>query len=178
MIGQILSKRSSKGCDLLQNINNIKTITVLETTFSSWNCFQLFQRIWNLLETQTCKQLCQNDRIDTAVAFNRSLCLVIGEFLKAKTPIFFKIVFFTNFQTILAFIWNNWQVMKYLVPLPSCFGDAEFRTRLKLILHNNACAENRDTKKKNKNKRLYKMRNSAGFAILQKPAYKNLDIFS
>ena len=26
------------------------------------------------------------------------LYLVIGEFLKAKTPIFFKIVFFTNFQ--------------------------------------------------------------------------------
>ena len=38
--------------------------------------------------------------------------------------------------------------MKYLVQPPSCFGQAEFRTRLKLILHNNACAVNRDRKTK------------------------------
>ena len=40
--------------------------------------------------------------------------------------------------------------MKYLVPPPSCFGEAEFRTRLKLILYNNACAVIRDTKTKNR----------------------------
>ena len=40
--------------------------------------------------------------------------------------------------------------MEYLVPPPSCFGGAEFRTRLKLILHNNACAVIRDTKTKNR----------------------------
>ena len=40
--------------------------------------------------------------------------------------------------------------MKYLVRPTSCLGEAEFRTRLKLILHNNACAVIRDTKMKNR----------------------------
>ena len=49
--------------------------------------------------------------------------------------------------------------MKYLVPPPSCFGGVEFRTRLKLILHNNACAVIRDTKTRKQSRNLYSVPN-------------------
>ena len=63
---------------------------------------------------------------------------------------YFSKCFFHEFSIFLTSIRNNWQVMKYLVLPPSCFGEAEFRTRLKLNLHNNACAVIRDTKTKNR----------------------------
>ena len=82
-----------------------------------WNFYQLFQctratvflvKHENPLLSQSAN--CQSGaHADPCSNFVRSTLrflpfLVIGEFLKAKTPIFFKRIFFTN----LTFIRNNW----------------------------------------------------------------------
>ena len=133
-------------CQLFQCLRATVFLVKHET---HWHCCRTAPKSPNGARTDPCKQLCQID-----MSLRSHPCLEIGEFLNAKTPIFFKIVFFPRIFNIFNFYKEQLTSNEVSSPAAILFSSRwrreKTQTRFKLILDNNTCAVIRDKKTKNR----------------------------
>ena len=93
--------------------------------------------------TDPCKQFCQINTTVSSMSCNRQIP-------ESKDSYFFQNSFFHEFSKLFSF--HREQLTSNVVSCPTSIllWEAEFKMRLKLILHNNACAVIHDTKTKNR----------------------------